>query len=358
MTWRRRGRYTTTPSRVEVDVRAIPILPRTGWRLLPTREVPLVGTVPKGYLAYGVPKRFGRRDSSDQTDDRSPLALASSGYIAKKGRFSSDARECVTEEIISKIGEMLPVRMAASKLVRLSNQDVRFLSRNFVEPGRYELRHGIELAAMYFETTADDVRATFRLHDKQSERTFYTVENMLTILRSVLPVNSSPGGSSKLEAGFAKLIAFDAVVGAPDRHAMNWGVLVPLLRSGEPVRFAPIFDTARGLFSEMSDAHLLKQANQRGRTAFLERYAQRSFPILGTDAGGRVDHFELVACIARQHRESLLPPMKDVIEAVHLPEIERMLQRRFRRIITQTRIRFILDLLAVRIGWLRREIAL
>ena len=161
----RKDRFTTTPSRVEVNVRAIPLLPPNGWRLYTLEELPLVGAVPKNYLAYG--------------DPRSPETL---GYVAKKGRMKADARECVTEEIISKIGAMLPVEMARSKLVRISKHDVRFLSQNFV------------------------------VH-----------------------------------------------IGAPDRHGMNWGVLAPLVNSA-PVRFSPIYDTARGLFREYSDADLIKKS--------------------------------------------------------------------------------------------------
>ena len=152
MAWRpRKSRFTTTPSRVEVNVRAIPILPRNGWRLWSLKEFPIVGTVPKDYLAYGDPRLPGTR-----------------GYIAKKGRMKADARECVTEEIISKIGAMLPVEIARSKLVRITKYDVRFLSQNFVVREQYELLHGIELVARYFESNPSEVVTAFDLKDKES----------------------------------------------------------------------------------------------------------------------------------------------------------------------------------------------
>ena len=72
--------------------------------------------------------------------------------------MSADARECVTEEIISKIGEMLPLEIARSRLVRVKKHDVRFLSRNFVIQGQYELLHGIELVAKYFLITTQAKR--------------------------------------------------------------------------------------------------------------------------------------------------------------------------------------------------------
>ena len=353
MAWRRRDRFTTTPSRVEVDVRAIPLLKPGGWRLLSFSEVQLVGTVPKDYLAYGAPRlsgKTGRRDS---------LSLGNCGYIAKKGRFQADARECVTEEIISKIGAMLPVRMARSRLVRVTKSDVRFLSRDFVRghvPGLRDgghveqeaLRHGIELAATYFDSTPAEVVAAFQLADRKGERQFYTVENMLTILKALYGEDYG-----MLAVDFVKMLAFDAFIGAPDRHGMNWGVLESLAPDGASVRFAPIFDTARGLFVNHSDVDLVRQVERSGHE-FVERYALRSRPILSVGGAASQNHFGLVAGIAKEHPD-LYPAMQAVFAAVSVSSIERMLQRRFRRIITQQRLKLIVDLLEFRIRRLREE---
>lgn len=360
---RRKTRFRATPSRLEVNLRAIPVLPASGWRLLSAREVALAGAVPKDYLAYGLPRRW-----TNEEPEQDPLLIATSGFIAKKGRFSASARECVTEEVISKIGAMLPVKMAKSRLVRIPESGglgtarrgkahaVRFLSRDFVDRRRYELRHGMELAAAYFDTTAEDVASTFGLGDKGKERDFYTVDNVLEILNAVYPDVQNLGGPSRLETGLAKMLTFDAFVGAPDRHAMNWGVLAPVEPGGPGPRFAPLFDTARGLFGDHSDADLLAKSAKFGRKRFVERYAERSRPILGIDGGSRVSHFDLVAWIANERRDILLPGIREVLGAVRLADIEFMLQRRFRRIITQVRIGFIMELLEVRLTRLARAI--
>ena len=149
---RKKKRYSATPSRVEVNLRAIPFLPQDGWRLSTLKQFPIVGTVPKNYLSYG--------------DPRNPRTQ---GYIAKKGRTSHDARECVTEEIISKIGTLLPLHIANPRLVRLSTTDVRFLSQNFLVRDRHELLHGIELFARFFETNTADVVSAFGLKNRDSE---------------------------------------------------------------------------------------------------------------------------------------------------------------------------------------------
>ena len=335
MVWQPRNRrYTTTASRTEVNIRAIPMLPPGGWKLCTLEEVPVVGAVPKNYLTYG-----------------EPYSSTSHGFFAKKGRLKADARECVTEEIISKIGEMLPLKMASSKLVRVSKYDVRFLSRNFVMPGRNELIHGIELVARYFETNPSEVESAFDLSDRRAEEQFYTIRTILTILQDLYPSEFPT-----LKAAFFKMLAFDAFVGAPDRHAMNWGVLVPVGGNPGHVRFAPIFDTARGLFREHSDEDLRKKADNQGRERFLESYANRSRPIFST---GRVDqdnHFSLVKWVAEEDRDACMQTMGTVFDSVDLRAIERMLQRKFRRIITQVRIDFILSLLEIRVERLRKEI--
>ena len=335
MAWRPlRVRFTTTPSRREVDIRAIPILPRTGWRLISVQEIPIVGTVPKDYLAYGNPNYAGTL-----------------GYIAKKGRMKADARECVTEEIISKIGAMLPLKMACSKLVRITKTDVRFLSKNFVIRGQYELLHGIELVARYFETNPAEVVAAFDLKDKNSENKFYTIDNIMMILESLFPIDNSD-----LRNGFFKMVAFDAFIGAPDRHAMNWGVLASLKPEAEPVQYAPIFDTARGLFRELSDSDLLDKEQSQGRNQFLEKYAERSRPIFSTGRSQPENHFSLVNWIFTHCKPEDRSAICTVFDSVDISAIEVMLQRKFRRIITQVRIGFIRDLLSLRIDRLRKEV--
>ncbi len=332
----RKRRYTATPSRLEVNIRAIPLLPKDGWKLLSLDEFPLVGTVPKNYLSYG--------------DPRNPR---SRGFIAKKGRTSNDARECVTEEIISKIGSMLPLEVAESKLVRLSKTDVRFLSQNFVSRDDHELLHGIELAARYFETDREDVETTFNLENKAAEQQFYTVDNVLAILESLFARDFS-----SLKEAFFKMLAFDAFVGAHDRHGMNWGVLIPFGSGSAPVRFAPIFDTARGLFREFSDDRLRLREKGQGRNELLVNYAERSSPILSTGLPEGQNHFSLIRWIKENDPNGAIEAMCQVFGAVSMSSIEHMLQRKFRRIITQYRIGLIRDLLSHRIQRIQEELQL
>jgi len=152
------------------------------------------------------------------------------------------------------------------------------------------------------------------------------------------------------------MIAFDAFIGAPDRHAMNWGVLASLKSEEEPVQYAPIFDTARGLFREVSDFDLLDKEKKQGRIQFLKKYAERSRPIFSTGRAQPENHFSLVNWISTHCEPEDRSAMCTVFDSVDIPDIEMMLQRKFRRIITQVRIGFTRDLLSLRIDRLRKEV--
>ncbi len=331
---KRKRRYTATPAKHEVNVRAIPHLSPEGWRLCTSEDYPIVGTVPKNYIAYGDPEKPGTL-----------------GYIAKKGRFEEYARECVTEEIISKIGKTLPLTMANSRLARISKTDVRFLSQDFIVSGKQQLLHGNELAARYFETDTKEIETAFDLNSKQGEHEFYTIENIKAIFEELYPENSTT-----LKEDFLKMLTFDAFIGAPDRHAMNWGVLSPLDAESKSVRFAPIFDTARGLFREYTDDRLRFREKKDGRRDFLEKYAEKSQPILSTGEYPKPNHFSLIGWIFKNADDPDRGAVNAIIDAIDIYAIEHMLQRYFRRIITQYRMAFIRDLLSLRAQRIREEV--
>jgi hypothetical protein len=259
----------------------------------------------------------------------------------------------VTEEIISKIGAMLPVQMAKSRLVRVAAlkgraPEVRFLSQNFVRRGEDVLIHGIEIVAQYFNAKPEEVETAFNLGDSRSEQSFYTIQNMLQVFRWFCEKDELP---SVLDS-FARMLAFDALVGAPDRHALNWGVVSSLVDVTWPKTFAPLFDTARGLFREHTDKRLAEVASAGKRDAHIAEYAEKSRPVFGVRAikpgTPRCNHFELVDYAIRELPDDLGRTMIRFIRAVHLPNVETMLRRTFTRIITPLRMSFILGLLRYR----------
>jgi hypothetical protein len=335
-------RSSLKPSRVEVNLRAIPVLSAPGWKLYSTAEWQLIGAAPKGYLAFGDPER--------------PETV---GFIAKKGRIFG-VRECVTEEIISQIGRMLPLRVARSLLVRLPPSqgqrkaspgtlpDVRFMSRNFLRRGEQAMLHGLEVVAEYLDSDQEEVTRVFNLTDKGEERRFYTIDFIVVVLRWW---GRNERERQSLVDGLGRMLAFDALVGAPDRHALNWAVLEDLHDADAPRRFAPIFDTARGLFGDHDDARLRSLVEQGRQEAYIETYANRSKPVFGCqeqDAGDKVNHFQLIEYAVTQLGDDLAAPIRQIINSFHHADVHQMLLRRFRRVISPLRLDFISNLLRFR----------
>ena len=105
---------------------------------------------------------------------------------------------------------------------------------------------------------------------------------------------SFPNQNTQLITGFVKLLVFDAIVGNNDRHFYNWGVVKNIEIAKSPY-FAPIFDTARGLFwndSESKISEILKQKTQLN--AYLKKYITKSFPKTGWEGCDNLNHIELV----------------------------------------------------------------
>ena len=277
------------------------------------------------------------------------------GFIAKKGRMkSTNGLDCVTEEIISKIGDLLPLEMAQSKLVRLSKADIRFLSKDFKKRDQEELIHGIEIAAKYFDATTDDVETAFQLNEKPEEKRFYSLSNVMNFFDGVFK-----NQAEQLRRDFIKMVAFDAFIGAPDRHAMNWGVLASHESSQYAVvRFSPVFDTARGLFREISDRDLKEKIEKQGKSGFIEQYANRSKPILSIDNNVDLNHFNLIKRIFDENKFNDQDALLTIFNAVNICDIKHMLQLKFRRIITQFRMGLICDLLTYRIDRISKDLQL
>jgi hypothetical protein len=96
------------------------------------------------------------------------------------------------------------------------------------------------------------------------------------------------------------MIGFDALVGNQDRHFYNWGVITHL-RGARAPRFAPIYDTARGLFWNTPESELSRYSIPDA----LRAYVRRSTPQIGWDGwtkekSGDLRHFDLISMIAAE----------------------------------------------------------
>jgi len=108
-----------------------------------------------------------------------------------------------------------------------------------------------------------------------------------------------------LFSGFVSRLTPDALIGVQDRHHENWGVIVQRDVGGPPPHFAPLYDSARGLFCNVPDGELSQRFTGRDGLQRLDGYVARARPLVGFDGlkpvqGRRyVTHDQLLAAVFR-----------------------------------------------------------
>lgn len=298
------------------------------------------GDAPKDFLVYGNP------------------ASPSSAFIAKGARVCGN-RECATEELISTVGRTLPLAVADSKLVRIKHPvtgriEVRFLSRFFLHPNE-QLLHGAEMLAIYMGASRQEITSTFiTVKGKgaaRQERQLYTVD----LIHDVISAVCQYGECEAVWGGFARMMAYDALIGSRDRHAMNWGV-IRNVATPSPVRFAPIFDTARGLFWHHHDANLRANLEPRRATDYVKRYAEKCTPLVGCqrhERGSELNHFEVIEYMLREMPQAYAQGIRSVVFGFRPDDVDRLIRKRFSRIFSDARLTMVSRLLRYRHGRLR-----
>jgi hypothetical protein len=314
----------------DVNLKAIQVLPG-GFEVIGADKTSFGGDAPKSIIDYPAPD-----------------VLFAHAYIAKASR-KHGPRECVTEALISAIGIGLPVRLAKWRLAvvpggEFGDPDVRFMSRYFLDTTRREiLTHGIELFAIAFGMEEKAVR---REIPRNAESEFYTVDLVEDVLTQT---GRTPQEQAALLDGLGRMLAFDALVGANDRHPRNWGVVQSAIDPNASYRFAPVFDTARGLFWNFSDAQLVKKTQDLGRERFIEKYAGESKPLIGVPGTGACNHFDLVHHILSSDRgRPTARSVRSVINSFSMSVCEDTIHDRFGRLLSRYRLELIRDLLAFR----------
>lgn len=243
-------------------------------------------------------------------------------YIAKVGSKWYPV-ESVIEHLITRIGQTCGANITDSRLAIVGRQ-VRFLSRYFLDDSCERLTHGLDL----FRRVLDEetIESIAKERREREEYNFQIVETLLEMF--------FPDHHEQLWRDFVSLLIFDAFVGNNDRHPMNWGVIVPIGKGGK-TRFAPIYDSARGLFWNVNETKVRQMLRNREQ---LESYIARSQPQIGWqdwDENSKFDHFTLLGLIIqhRPHAIALLQPFlaPDLISRCELAlesEFSAMLKQR------------------------------
>jgi len=305
--------------------RLIPVIKRHQYCVVTDRSI--TGDAPKHFVRVYEPGS-GRKVNYKQW----PL------YIAKLGH-KHYPMESVTEHMLNRIGEVLGYRMAASRLVMIGGQ-IRFLSRYFIKDPRVEeLVHGADIYAGYLS----DKAFIDQIEREGKEREFITVKLSWDALHSTFP-----NEAAVLWKEFIGMLLFDAYVGNQDRHFYNWGVLRNL-KNHECPRFAPIYDTARGLFWNDHEPKLARHwGNERNLSTFVEGYSEACSSKLSWDGEKEMTHFQLMGIL---HKNELGKPLNDwtfMLDPERLDRVLAMLRTEFRELVSEGRMRAIIACLTYR----------
>ena len=134
-------------------------------------------------------------------------------FIAKFGH-KYYPMESITEQLLTRIGEVLGFNMAKSKLSHLGGQ-IRFLSKYFKKESDV-LDHGADLYAGYLQDK--DFVEEIESHNKSHE--FFDIQFTKKVIQHFYP-----NEKNNILKDFFDLLFFDAIVGNNDRHFYNWAII-------------------------------------------------------------------------------------------------------------------------------------
>jgi len=296
----------------------VPSLKRRNWREL---GITVSGDAPKNFLAiYEYEIRSGIKRCNVDTWPK---------YIAKVGHKWYPI-ESINEYLFNQLGEVLGLNMAASKLVMIKGQ-LRFLSRYFLKPDKESLIHGAEIFAGYIS----DLEFIESVEEMGLARKFFTFQFAKDAINHMFPDDAQ-----HILENFVKMLVFDAVTGNNDRHFYNWGV-VKDIKSKKCPKFAPVYDSARGLFWNDSEAKLEKWYDDPNQIKNrIQKYSEGSRPKIGWEEVDDLNHFELIERIYKEE-----PTYKEIcaslISKENLDKMIKFLDVNFNSYLTSKRIELI-----------------
>ncbi|NUQ25367.1 MAG: HipA domain-containing protein [Saprospiraceae bacterium] len=313
----------------------VPILPKRHMQIL---DEAIAGEAPKDFIKV---YEFGRtaRKSNPKTWPK---------YIAKFAK-KWYPNESITEHLLNRLGYILGVRVANSRLVRDEEFGrLRFLSEYFLRSSE-RLEHGAEIFAGYL---SDDKLVEELEKDRRGVRNFFTFQ----FAEKAIQHRFGHGDEGKnLIRDFVRMLCFDAITGNNDRHTYNWGIVCDLSGKRAPC-FSPVYDSARGLFWNEHEQRLgrFKEKQKDGSTN-LNKYIQESMPRIGWEGVQDPNHFDLAELIYKNY-----PNYRYIYDETILPEreiaVNELLEKEFKNLFSATRYFLIKDCLNLRFQNLRNII--
>ncbi len=288
-------------------------------------DIPVAGDAPKDFIRV---YEFGEGIRKD-------FKKTWPAHIAKVGHKWYPI-ESVTEHMLNRIGSELGLNVAESRLMIAGNQ-VRFLSKYFLNP-HVTLVHGAEIFAGYL----GDREFVEEIENKGLARDYYTFEFAENAIKSMFPDQGD-----EIMQEFVKMLVLDAIIGNNDRHFYNWGVITHLRTTKIPT-FAPIYDTARGLFWNQREEKVVEYfEHPKEIVRRLTKYADASQPKTGWNEVENINHFQLIGRI--YHDDGRYKNICDeLIKIERLEGIFKLIDTEFKDLMSAKRIELIKRCLSLR----------
>jgi hypothetical protein len=292
------------------------------------------GDAPKNFIAL--------YEYEEDSETRKIKAKTWPKYIAKVGQKWYPI-ESINEYLFNQIGEVLELKMAYSKLIMAGDQ-LRFLSRYFLKKNEI-LVHGAEIFYGYLS----DKAFVEEIERKELARKFFTFQFAEASIKNMFPEDSE-----QILMDFVKMLVFDAAIGNNDRHFYNWGVVKHVGNKKTPI-FAPIYDTARGLFWNDSESKIKTwYEHPRLIDERIKKYAEGSKPKTGWEGLEDLNHFDLVCRIfSADSRYKVI--CKQVISEQNQIKVLSFIDSKFSQFYSPQRMELIERCLIYRFQRLRRD---
>lgn len=314
----------------------------SGWQVSPIEQIP---PLRKGYYQIvdvspggDAPKDFIQLYEYGKARRSNPRKWQA--WIAKVGHKWHPI-ESIMEYMLNRLGESMGLNMAKSRLMRTGTQ-IRFLSKYFLHPNE-QLIHGAEIYGGYLS----DQNMVEQIEKEGLARELLTFQFAEKAFKQRFPKYAT-----QLLEGFVRMLVFDTIVGNNDRHFYNWGIIT-LLDGSKPPRFAPIYDTARGLFWNDTERKLLEKLNKPSDlNVYLEKYVRNSLPKTGWEGESNINHFGLFEKL-KNWDSKYLAICAELCSAVNEQKAMQLLDSEFSTLISPQRLHLIKRCLGLRFQHLR-----
>lgn len=311
------------------DIRKVSVVKRDNYFV--DDSVTIDGDAPKKFIGV---YDYAQLDSKHKINCKNWIR-----YIAKTGHKWYPI-ESITELLLNRLGVIFGLQMADSRIAMIGSQ-LRFLSRYFLNPEKEELVHGADILAGFLN---EDSPAFVEEVDKQKLTrewfTFQFVENAIS--------NMFLYRKDEIMHELSKLIIFDALVGNNDRHFFNWGVVRSIEGCFQPY-FSPIYDTARGLFWNYSEAKLIDIVEvNKTIDNHIRKYCKDSRPKIGWENEKNLNHFRLFEKIYTNEYYISSDEIKQLLNSSVLEKMLMEVRQNFHSLMSVNRITMICKCLEYR----------